>query len=52
MRFGQIKLTPTEYRFDSNIMPSLKWEYPDVFNDSARGRNEIEVFKRKWVYYL
>ncbi|KAJ1310032.1 hypothetical protein OPQ81_006785 [Rhizoctonia solani] len=38
-------------RFDSNIIPSLKREYPDVFDDSVRGRNEIEVFKRKWVYY-
>ncbi|KAL5635822.1 hypothetical protein ACGC1H_004573 [Rhizoctonia solani] len=38
-------------RFDSDIIPSLKREYPEVFDESARGRNEIEVFKRKWVYY-
>ncbi|KEP53013.1 cyclopropane-fatty-acyl-phospholipid synthase [Rhizoctonia solani 123E] len=38
-------------RFDSDIIPSLKREYPDVFDESSRGRNEVEVFKRKWVYY-
>ncbi|CAE6484551.1 unnamed protein product [Rhizoctonia solani] len=38
-------------RFDSDIIPSLKREYPEVFDESTRGRNEIEVFKRKWVYY-
>ncbi|KAF8710274.1 cellobiose dehydrogenase, partial [Rhizoctonia solani] len=38
-------------RFDSDIIPSLKREYPDVFDESPRGRQEIEVFKRKWVYY-
>ncbi|KAG8682948.1 hypothetical protein FRC08_014613, partial [Ceratobasidium sp. 394] len=38
-------------RFDSDIVPALQREYPDVFDNTARGRNEVEVFKRKWVYY-
>ncbi|KAJ6508516.1 CFS1-like protein [Mycena sanguinolenta] len=37
-------------RFDSVIVPALKREYPDVMNGS-RGKQEIEVFKRKWIYY-
>ncbi|KAG8768500.1 hypothetical protein FRC12_005515 [Ceratobasidium sp. 428] len=38
-------------RFESDIVPALQREYPAVFDNTARGRNEIEVFKRKWVYY-
>ncbi|KAJ7069655.1 CFS1-like protein [Mycena amicta] len=38
------------YAFDSTIVPALKREYPDVMN-GPRGKEEIEVFKRKWVYY-
>ncbi|KAF8610373.1 CFS1-like protein [Ceratobasidium sp. AG-I] len=38
-------------RFESDIIPALQREYPDVFDGSARGRHEIDVFKRKWVYY-
>ncbi|CUA75126.1 cyclopropane-fatty-acyl-phospholipid synthase [Rhizoctonia solani] len=38
-------------KFNSDIIPSLKREYPEVFDESVRGRYEIEVFKRKWVYY-
>jgi cyclopropane-fatty-acyl-phospholipid synthase len=39
-------------RFETVIMPSLKKEYPSVMGgDSIKGREEIEVFKRKWLYY-
>ncbi|KAJ6475045.1 CFS1-like protein [Mycena vitilis] len=38
------------YQFDSIIVPALKREYPDVMN-GPRGKQEIEVFKRKWIYY-
>ncbi|KAG8731927.1 hypothetical protein FRC10_001359 [Ceratobasidium sp. 414] len=38
-------------RFESDIVPALQREYPEVFDNTARGRNEVEVFKRKWVYY-
>ncbi|KAG5652823.1 hypothetical protein H0H81_003539 [Sphagnurus paluster] len=37
-------------RFDSVIVPALKREYPDVMS-GPRGHEEIEVFKRKWIYY-
>ncbi|KAJ6621848.1 CFS1-like protein [Mycena sp. CBHHK59/15] len=37
-------------QFDSVIVPALKREYPDVMN-GPRGTEEIEVFKRKWIYY-
>jgi hypothetical protein len=30
------------------IVPALKSEYPNVMGGS-RGREEIEVFKRKWI---
>ena len=30
---------------------ALKDEYPDVMN-GPNGDEEIEVFKRKWIYYL
>ncbi|KAJ7600817.1 CFS1-like protein [Mycena floridula] len=36
-------------RFDSVIVPSLKAEYPDVMT-GERGKQEIEVFKRKWIF--
>ncbi|CAK5284066.1 unnamed protein product [Mycena citricolor] len=38
------------HRFDSVIVPALKREYPTVMN-GPRGKEEIEVFKRKWIYY-
>ncbi|QRV78151.1 cyclopropane-fatty-acyl-phospholipid synthase [Ceratobasidium sp. AG-Ba] len=38
-------------KFESDIIPALQREYPDVFDDTAQGRDEIEIFKRKWVYY-
>ncbi|KAF7298882.1 hypothetical protein MIND_00836200 [Mycena indigotica] len=38
------------YAFDSTIVPALRREYPDVMN-GPRGKQEIEVFKRKWIYY-
>ncbi|KAL0961278.1 hypothetical protein HGRIS_006238 [Hohenbuehelia grisea] len=37
-------------RFEEVIVPSLKREYPETMG-GARGREEIEVFKRKWIYY-
>jgi cyclopropane-fatty-acyl-phospholipid synthase len=36
------------YQFDRIIVPALKREYPDVMN-GPRGKEEIEVFKRKWI---
>ncbi|KAJ7442616.1 CFS1-like protein [Mycena latifolia] len=36
------------HQFDSVIVPALKREYPDVMN-GPRGKEEIEVFKRKWI---
>ncbi|KAF7314416.1 hypothetical protein MKEN_00914400 [Mycena kentingensis (nom. inval.)] len=38
------------YVFESTIVPALKREYPDVMN-GPRGKEEIEVFKKKWLYY-
>ena len=35
-------------RFESVIVPALKSEYPNVMG-GLRGREEIEVFKRKWI---
>ncbi|EIW80982.1 CFS1-like protein [Coniophora puteana RWD-64-598 SS2] len=35
-------------QFDSVIVPALKAEYPTVMN-GLKGREEIEVFKRKWL---
>ncbi|KAJ7643992.1 CFS1-like protein [Roridomyces roridus] len=35
-------------QFESVIVPALKREYPDVMN-GPRGKEEIEVFKRKWI---
>jgi cyclopropane fatty-acyl-phospholipid synthase-like methyltransferase len=35
-------------QFDAVIVPALRREYPAVMN-GARGREEIEVFKRKWI---
>jgi len=37
--------------FDSHIVPALKAEHPDVML-GPRGPAEIEVFKRKWIYYF
>ncbi|TDL16233.1 cyclopropane-fatty-acyl-phospholipid synthase [Rickenella mellea] len=36
--------------FESVIVPALREEYPDVMN-GPDGAKEIEVFKRKWLYY-
>ncbi|QRV77324.1 cyclopropane-fatty-acyl-phospholipid synthase [Ceratobasidium sp. AG-Ba] len=38
-------------KFESDIIPALQREYPDVFDGTTQGRDEIEIFKRKWVYY-
>lgn len=37
-------------RFDDVIVTALVKEYPAVMG-GQRGRSEIEVFKRKWIYY-
>lgn len=37
-------------RFESVIVPALVKEYPEVMGSGAeKGREEIEVFKRKWL---
>ena len=41
-----------EAKFDSVIVPALRREYPDVMGvkcDPIKAREEIEVFKRKWI---
>ncbi|QRV85308.1 cyclopropane-fatty-acyl-phospholipid synthase [Ceratobasidium sp. AG-Ba] len=38
-------------KFESDIAPALQRAYPDVNDRTDRGRREIEVFKRKWMYY-
>ncbi|KAL0069874.1 hypothetical protein AAF712_003144 [Marasmius tenuissimus] len=35
-------------KFDSVIVPALKREYPESMN-GPRGKEEIQVFKRKWL---
>jgi hypothetical protein len=35
-------------RFEEAIVPALIREHPDVMS-GERGREEIEVFKRKWI---
>ncbi|KAF8588585.1 CFS1-like protein [Ramaria rubella] len=37
-------------RFDTVIVPALRREYPNTMG-GERGMREIEVFKRKWIYY-
>ncbi|TBU29980.1 cyclopropane-fatty-acyl-phospholipid synthase [Dichomitus squalens] len=39
-------------RFEDTIVPALKAEYPGVMDtDDVSARAEIEVFRRKWIYY-
>ncbi|KAF5360726.1 hypothetical protein D9756_004655 [Leucocoprinus leucothites] len=40
-------------RFDDVIVPALKAEHPSVMGDACgeQGSREIDVFKRKWLYY-
>ncbi|KDQ62522.1 hypothetical protein JAAARDRAFT_30425 [Jaapia argillacea MUCL 33604] len=38
-------------KFDSVIVPALVKEYPDVMG-GKNGAQEVEVFKRKWIYYF
>ncbi|KAI0349595.1 cyclopropane-fatty-acyl-phospholipid synthase [Trametes cingulata] len=41
-----------EARFEDTIVPALKAEYPGVMDtEDAKAREEIEVFRRKWIYY-
>ncbi|KAI8994251.1 cyclopropane-fatty-acyl-phospholipid synthase [Trametes punicea] len=41
-----------EARFEDTIIPALRAEYPGVMDaDDAKAREEIEVFRRKWIYY-
>ncbi|KAF9221621.1 CFS1-like protein [Gyrodon lividus] len=37
-------------QFETAVVPALKAEHPAVMN-GPHGRDEIEVFKRKWLYY-
>jgi len=39
-----------EESFDRVIVPALKAEYPDTM-DGPAGEEEIQVFKRRWIYY-
>ncbi|TFK69533.1 cyclopropane-fatty-acyl-phospholipid synthase [Pluteus cervinus] len=39
-----------EDRFEEVIVPALEQEYPEVMR-GENGRKEVEVFKRKWIYY-
>ena len=39
-----------EDAFDEVIRPTLKREYPEVM-DGENGDEEVEVFRRKWIYY-
>jgi len=41
-----------ENRFDAEIIPALRKQYPDVSGDGPESMDEIEVFRRKWVYYF
>ncbi|CDO69847.1 hypothetical protein BN946_scf184884.g6 [Trametes cinnabarina] len=41
-----------EARFEDVIVPALRAEYPGVMGlDDGKARAEIEVFRRKWIYY-
>lgn len=37
-----------EDRFDTVIEPALRAEYPGSM-DGERGKEEVQVFKRKWI---
>ncbi|KAH9936230.1 Mycolic acid cyclopropane synthetase-domain-containing protein [Fomitopsis serialis] len=42
-----------ENRFDTEIIPALRKQYPDVLGyGGPESLDEIEVFRRKWVYYF
>jgi len=40
--------------FDDVIVPALRREYPDVMGEQCgdSGKENIQVFKRKWIYYF
>ncbi|KAF7767913.1 hypothetical protein Agabi119p4_7156 [Agaricus bisporus var. burnettii] len=40
-------------QFEDIIVPALQEDYPSVMGplSGERGRQEIEVFRRKWIYY-
>ncbi|KAK7691989.1 hypothetical protein QCA50_005394 [Cerrena zonata] len=40
-----------EWAFEDTIVPALKSEYPEVMN-GPNGDKEIEVFRRKWIFYF
>lgn len=33
-------------------LAALKDKYPEAMNDTEAGREEIAMFRRKWIYYL
>ncbi|KIP09025.1 hypothetical protein PHLGIDRAFT_87325 [Phlebiopsis gigantea 11061_1 CR5-6] len=42
-------------RFDSgfgDIAQALKAKYPETMNDTPEGIREVEMFRRKWIYYF
>lgn len=39
-----------ESTFDQTIVPSLRSTYPSLAS-SPTARKEIEIFRRKWIYY-
>ncbi|KAI0754827.1 cyclopropane-fatty-acyl-phospholipid synthase [Daedaleopsis nitida] len=41
-----------EARFEDTIVPALRAEHPGIMgSDDEKSREEIEVFRRKWIYY-
>ncbi|EPT05160.1 hypothetical protein FOMPIDRAFT_1111662, partial [Fomitopsis schrenkii] len=42
-----------EDRFEAEVVPALQSQYPEVLGQGVPGyEDQIEVFKRKWVYYF
>ncbi|KAF8158538.1 CFS1-like protein [Crassisporium funariophilum] len=40
-----------EARFEEVVVPALRREYALLNADKEMGREEVEVFRRKWIYY-
>ncbi|KAI0917119.1 hypothetical protein AcW2_007338 [Taiwanofungus camphoratus] len=38
--------------FEDVVVPALKKQYSGVADDATVGREEIDVFRRKWLYYF
>ena len=51
-RYILVTLLYTRCGLDTYFVAALKAEYPGVMGaDDASAREEIEVFRRKWIYY-